>query len=321
MQLEDIRRLIEADYQEYQKTLSNAVVTHDQYLNEINKFILSNSGKELRPILAILAARVCGSINQLCYEVAAVSQMLHNATLMHDDVVDEALTRRGSPTVGAKFTNGTAVLMGDFWLSRGLLLLSKSFNKEILVLFATVVETMAQGELIQLEKSAKVDTTQVDYFNIIEAKTSQLFVASMVGGAKAAEAEPSKIEGIKEYALHLGNAFQIRDDILDYSPTNIYNKTSGLDIKEKKITLPLLCAFKNNPQKEQEIRELIRNNKSEVFAPVVLDFVQKNNGIPDAQKILESERDTAIEALSLFEDGEYKEALVLLAKYVGSREL
>lgn len=321
MRADQINALLESDFQKYTQTLYEAVDSGTEFLNSINEFVLQKKGKELRPRLALLAARICGTPNSVSYDVAAAGQILHTATLMHDDVVDNALIRHGVPTLCAQYSSGAAVLVGDFWLSRALSLLNKSFRKEILEIFSLSVAKLSEGELIQMHKAETADTSVSDYYKIIEYKTSSLFVSCMKGGANSVNAEEAQVEAVSNYALHLGNAFQIRDDILDYTPSLDTGKPAGLDIKEKKITLPLLCAFKNNPSKEQEIRELIKRGAPEKISSEVMRFVEENGGTTLADKCLKEESRLAVEALSIFSESKEKEALTFYANYVGSREV
>lgn len=321
MRLEDIKAMLESDYLRYKQTLFVAVESNTEYLNKINEFILQKRGKELRPYLSLIAARICAEPTQLSYEVAAAAQLIHTATLMHDDVVDNAETRHGVPTVGAKFESGTAVLMGDFWLARALTLLNKHFNKDILGLFSLAVAKMSEGEIFQMQKTEEVDTTEADYYKIIEYKTSVLFMACMKSAAISVDAKQTQTEAINNYALHLGNAFQIKDDILDYTPSAHTGKPSGLDIIEKKLTLPLLCAFKNNPSKERQIRKLIKSGDAEKISSEVMEFVDSNGGLSSAQLQLKEEVDLAKSSLTVFSPSKEKDALIFLADYVGSREV
>lgn len=321
MRIEEINALLDADFQKYTQQLYAAVHSDTEFLNTINEFVLQKKGKELRPRLSLLAARICGTPNSISYDVAAAVQILHTATLMHDDVVDNAFIRHGVPTVCAKYSSGAAVLMGDFWLSRALYLLNRSGRQEIMDIFSLSVARLSEGELFQMYKAETVDTTVSDYYKIIEYKTSSLFVSCMKGGSNSVNAEDAQVEAVCKYALHLGNAFQIRDDILDYTPALDTGKPAGLDIKEKKITLPLLCAFQNNPAKEQQIRELIKNGEPDKISDEVMKFVAENNGAASAGKYLKEESAKAIEALSIFPSTPEKEALIFFAEYVGNREV
>ncbi len=321
MRLDDIILLLDRDIKKYRETLFAEIKSEEPFLNQINDHILLNNGKELRGLLALLAARICGKPTTLSYNVAAVGQILHNATLIHDDVVDEAVTRRGNLTVGAKYSAAAAVLIGDFWLSRALNLLNKELKKEVNDAFSLAISKMSEGELIQLQKANTLNTTEKDYYKIIEYKTSALFVACMECGAISVGADLVKVEQLKKYAAHLGNAFQMKDDILDYTPSLNTGKPSGLDIKEKKITLPLLCAFNNCPDKELQIRELIRVGEIEKISTEVLNFVKEYNGVATAETILKQEGGKAKEALSIFPETPEKEALIFFADYVCNREI
>ena len=218
----------------------------------------------MRPVLCLLAAEACGKTSAMTYECAAVCEIIHTATLLHDDVADNGNIRRGHPTIKAAFSPAASVLTGDYWLSRGMYVLLNKCNREILEHFTQALHDLSIGEIIQMEKAEALDTTKEDYYNIIACKTASLFVAAVKSGAISANAPQEYIDAISEYAYHLGLAFQMRDDIFDYSPKMDTGKLPGADIKERKITLPLLCAMAAEPQEEGRIRDLIKGIENSI---------------------------------------------------------
>ncbi len=329
--LEEAKRYLGDDMEKYREALSAEIHSGDSFVNTINSYILSHKGKEFRPLLSLCTGRACGGLTDASYFVAVVAEMLHSATLMHDDVADEATLRRNHPTVGAVFSSSAAILVGDFWLSRALHILTTKCESKITAVFTEAVQKMAEGELIQMGKANSLDTSESDYFSIIERKTSALFIACVKSAALAAGASPRMTDLFERYALHLGNAFQIRDDIFDYSEDLDTGKTAGADLKERKITIPLLCAMERNPSRKEYIRgriALIENKKkpqeeySEQEISVireVVEFVKENGGIEGAQDKLEEQSRLAVSALGPLPDSREKEFLVGFAGYVGSR--
>jgi len=281
-------------------------------LNQINKYITDRGGKQLRPILSLLSAIVCcGECNDKVIRCAAASEMIHTATLFHDDVADGSSMRRGASTLNSLYSPSTAVLVGDYWLSKAICSLLSHCSAEIFTLFAKTLSDLAEGEMIQMERAQTLETTFEDYISIIERKTASLFCASMRSAAIAANATAEQCDALYEYAYHLGIAFQMRDDILDYSPEFATGKPIGQDIKEGKITLPLLGALSNSsPKDRKKIKRVFKYR----FVQRTLKLVAKNGGLEYAQNVLELEIDRAISALSLFEDSEAKSHLINLAR-------
>ncbi len=332
MDIEVVKRELDKDWSGYQEVLVSALSNDNAFVSKINKYLIDNAGKQLRPVLSLLAARACGEINSLNYYCAAVAEMIHTATLLHDDVADNGDLRRGVPTVKAVFGQAASVLAGDYWLARALDILTACNNPQILGCYTTAVQELAVGELIQMEKAELLDTTEEDYYKIISRKTASLFVAATKSAVLATGAPDEYAEAIVNYAHELGLAFQIRDDIFDYAPKMNTGKMAGADIKERKITLPLLCAMKRASKEESDyIRKrvsAIENTltKGEEIGAEDMDvintvnaFVQQYNGIADAQHILEEHSRKAIQSLSCIPDSKAKERLVQLAEFVGTR--
>lgn len=329
--LEEAKRYLGDDMVRYREALSAEVHSGDSFVNSISNYILAHKGKEFRPVLSLFTGRACGGLTDSSYFVAVVAEMLHSATLMHDDVADEATLRRNHPTVGALFSSTAAVLVGDFWLSRALHILTTKCAPKIISVFTEAVQKMAEGELIQMGKAKSLDMNESDYFAVIERKTSALFVACAKSAAYAANASNMMVDAFEKYALHLGNAFQIRDDIFDYSEDLDTGKMAGADLKERKITIPLLCAMEQNPLREKYIRERIalidekKKNPEDYSAQELsvikeaVAFVKENRGIENAQKKLEEQGTLAIKALDFLPDSKEKEFLTGFAEYVGKR--
>lgn len=287
-------------------------------LNKVNKYLLGRSGKQLRPVLTMLAAHLCtGHCSQASVSCAVASEMIHTATLLHDDVADNSDTRRGSPTVSALISPRASVLVGDYWLARGVTTLIDMCNSETFRYFSVCLDDLSRGEMFQIEKAASLDTTYDDYIHIISCKTASLFRAAMKSGARNSGCTDEQLEIVDSFALHLGLAFQMRDDILDYSPSLSIGKPTGVDIRERKITLPLICAFENAGA---AAREAVIKDIDGGHTEGVISFVGEYGGIEGAQAILERETALATGLLDAFPDSAAKKLLCSLAGSLCLRE-
>lgn len=319
------------DWSNYQNALEEALRNDNVLLTQINTYLINNAGKQLRPILSLLAAKACGEINHTNFYCAAVCEMVHTATLLHDDVADNGDMRRGVPTVKAVFNQAASVLAGDYWLARALRILTDKCSKEVLDCFALSLQELSEGEIIQMEKADSLNTSETDYYRIIERKTASLFIASVKSAALCVEAPANYIEAVTKYAYHLGLAFQIRDDIFDYSPDMKTGKLAGLDLKERKITLPLLGAMQNAPHQRESIIGLISQIPNSVvkggdvseaekhIIRKINEFIYANGGIQYAQTSLENQTREAIAAISTLPVSVARERLAQLAVYLGTR--
>jgi octaprenyl-diphosphate synthase len=333
MRLDTVKLELGEHWSSYVQALKGALAHDNKLLTKLNGYIIDTAGKQMRPMLCLLSAQACGEVSQMSYECAAVCEIIHTATLLHDDVADNGDLRRGVPTVKAVFSPTASVLTGDYWLAKGMYLLINKCNMEILSHFTKALHDLSVGEIIQMEKAEELDTTKEDYYKIIECKTASLFVAAVKSGAISAGAPQQYIDAIAEYAFHLGLAFQMRDDIFDYSPKMDTGKLAGADIKERKITLPLLCAMEAAPEEGSKIRSLIDGIETSLekngsisepekqIISSVNEFVQKYNGIEKAQEILESHVAIASKALSILPQSNAKERLLQLVQYVGKRNV
>ena len=293
-------------------------------LNSTNSTILSNSGKQLRPLLALLIARACSGhqISEATVRYAAASELLHNATLLHDDVADNSEQRRGMPTFKSLMGPSFSVLVGDYWLVKAMELILGSSEGDHLVIkiFSKTLSDLAEGEMLQLQKAQSGDTCEDDYLRIIYSKTASLFEAACVSAAISVNASQEYRKAAKDYAVALGIAFQIKDDILDYSGTASVGKPLGVDILEQKITMPLLGAMMNAPAEEVRIRGLVKGivdhpeNRDDIVA-----FVTENAGLEYAVQQLDKYVAQAVDALSVLPLSKERELLEGLAYFTAKR--
>lgn len=268
-------------------------------------------------MVCMLVARMCGGINEATLRYAAAAEILHNATLMHDDVVDKSEKRRGAPTLASLIGPTAAVLVGDFWLAKAVeLVVKKDSNNLVINQFSKTLRDLSEGEMLQLQNAGNCCTTEEDYLKVIYCKTGSLFETSCICGALSVGADDSMIEAVRKYSVALGNAFQIKDDILDYVGDNKLGKPVGADLLEQKITLPLIGAMKNAPEKEEQIRSMVREipSKPELVARIQ-KFVSENNGVQWAAERLNEFISDAERALDGFEDSPQKDYLVQIARY------
>lgn len=291
-------------------------------LNRVNENILGHSGKMLRPMVCLLMAKAIAEPGEDSMHLAAAVEMLHNATLMHDDVADDSSERRGMPTLVSLLGPTAAVLVGDYWLSKAVgQVYETSCRAELEKRFSDTLSDLAEGEMLQLQKAATADTVEDDYFKIIYDKTASLFVASCDSAAVSVKASPEQREAAEQYGRCLGLAFQIKDDILDYAGTPELGKPVGIDLKERKITLPLLGALKNSDRAE-EIRGMIRDiDAHPEYSEEIRNFVMENDGIGYASRRLEEYISMAEKALDAFPDSEAKAALVSVARFNTYRQV
>ena len=306
--------------------MTDALSSDIDLLNRTNDSILEHGGKKLRPMLSLLVARALSPDNEPLSEdsirYATAVELLHNATLLHDDVADRSDTRRGRPTVMSLLGSSAAVLVGDFWLVRAVdeVLSAESHKLEVIALFSKTLSDLAEGEMFQLQKAGSDDTTEEDYLRIIYCKTASLFVTACVSAAKAVDASAEDEEMVRRYAKALGMAFQIKDDILDYAGGDL-GKPVGQDLKEQKITMPLLGALSSaDARTEQEVRSWVRGAaESDENCSRVLEFVAQRGGLEYARRRLDEYVAQAVSALAPLKHSQAREYLIALAEYSASR--
>lgn len=339
MNLQDVIEILGDNWENYRKSFLEGLENDNPLLQRINRYLYDNRGKQLRPVLSLLAAQSCGTPNEVSWSCAAVSEMIHTATLLHDDVVDNSDMRRGALTVKAFFSPAASVLTGDFWLSRALYMLTQS-GSNILNCFTFALEELADGELFQMQKADTLDISEEDYYKIIYKKTASLFIAALKSAVFSVNGMDNEQKLITDYGYELGVAFQIRDDIFDYSPSIDTGKPYGEDIRERKITLPLIEAFGvAGAEERMNIINLLLStsfgNKEteDNLVNRVFSFVEQYDGIASAEKklaghsikavglvnSLQAELERRLGSLSAAQI-EALEALRVLAVFVGKRK-
>ena len=291
-------------------------------LEETNGQILANSGKLLRPMISLLVAKAVSGLTDDSIRYAAATELFHNATLLHDDVADGSAERRGRPTVAALLGPSAAVLVGDYWLARAVELIVGTEHCQVAIpVFSRTLTELAEGEMLQLEKAASADTTEDDYLRIIRCKTASLFNAAAHTAALSVDAPPALREAACGFATAFGMAFQIKDDILDYAGTAELGKPVGVDLRERKITLPLLGALQGSPR-EAELRAMVRDIPAHPeYCDRIRRFVAEHDGISYAVRRLEEWVSRAEQALSCFPESPAREALRTIAQYTVWRQV
>ncbi len=316
-----ITNIIGEELQVFEKKFAEAVKSSTPLLDRIMKYIIKRKGKQLRPMFVFLSAKLHGSINESTYRAAALVELLHTATLVHDDVVDESLERRGFFSINAIWKNKIAVLVGDYLLSKGLLLSTSNNDFEHLHILSDAVKQMSEGELLQIEKSRNLNLKEDIYFEIIKNKTASLLSSACGVGAYSTSKDAAITAKMKLFGEKAGIAFQIKDDLFDYGKEDI-GKPTGNDIKEKKLTLPLIYTLnKIDAKKRRELIYIIKNeNKDAAKVKLVIDTVVQAGGISYATEKMNQYRDEALKILYEFEDGEVRDALEELLRYTTDRK-
>ncbi|MBN2890727.1 MAG: polyprenyl synthetase family protein [Bacteroidales bacterium] len=295
------------------------MLSNRKLINVVLTYILKNKGKELRPILVLLCAKLNGEINEKTFVSAALVELLHTASLVHDDVVDNSQLRRSVFSIKALWQSKLAVLVGDYLLAKGLLISVKYKSYDSLEVVSEAVQKMAEGELLQIEKARRLNIKEKDYFEIIENKTASLLVASAVSGVKSVTDNPVKIQKMREFALNLGIAFQLKDDLFDYEKTDSIGKPNGNDIQESKMTLPLIYSLNNSDKalKNRVKRILSKKIKTKNNIDFVHNFVSTHGGLEYTKQVLNSYISNSKQILNTyFEDNESRKSLNILVDYV-----
>ena len=320
--LSDITRTLDLELSKFNDVYKQSLKSKVALVDLITRYILKQKGKKIRPVLVLLSSKITNEINDRTYRGAILVELLHTATLVHDDVVDNAETRRVFPSINAVWKNKIAVLMGDYLLARGLMLAVESDDYDFLKVITNTVKRMSEGELLQISKTRRLNNDEETYFRIISDKTASLISTCCEIGARAVTNDLEKIKAMKDFGENLGIAFQIRDDILDYIGTKkIFGKPLGGDIKEKKLTLPLIHALKNaNSTESKKIISSIKNGGKKLDITNVIDFVKHNNGISYSEEKAKEYAQKAIDSLSIYKDSATKDSLIQLVNFVVERE-
>ncbi len=292
-------------------------------LNRITYYIVNRKGKQMRPMFVFLVAKMVsnGEVSERTYRGASVIELIHTATLVHDDVVDDSNKRRGFFSINALWKNKIAVLIGDFLLSKGLLLSIDNNDFDLLKIISIAVREMSEGELLQIEKARKLDITEEVYYEIIRQKTATLIAACCSLGAASVKPNSNEVESMRKFGELIGMAFQIKDDLFDYGTQSI-GKPTGIDIKEQKMTLPLIYVLNNCSKKDKKwlINSIKNHNKDRKRVSQVIDFVKQNGGLDYAVLKMKNYQEQALKLLENYPDTEYKKSLVLMVNYVIERK-
>ncbi|MGY5849951.1 polyprenyl synthetase family protein [Salegentibacter sp. F14] len=321
--ISQIKLPVEKEMELFEKKFFESMSSQVALLNRITHYIVNRKGKQMRPMFVFLVAKMVsdGSVNERTYRGASVIELIHTATLVHDDVVDDSNRRRGFFSINALWKNKIAVLVGDYLLSKGLLLSIDNNDFDLLKIISVAVREMSEGELLQIEKARRLDITEAVYYDIIRQKTATLIAACCSLGAASVKPESNEIAKMRRFGELIGMAFQIKDDLFDYGDDKI-GKPTGIDIKEQKMTLPLIYALNNSTKKEKSwlINSVKNHNKDKKRVKEVIEFVKIKGGLDYAEnKMMEFQR----EALGILEDypeSAYKDSLELMVNYVIERK-
>ncbi|MCI0920841.1 polyprenyl synthetase family protein [Sphingobacterium rhinopitheci] len=321
LSLKEIQKPIATELSTFEAKFKQSMQSSVPLLDIITKYLYKQKGKQMRPMFVFFSAGLCGTINESTYRGASLVELLHTASLVHDDVVDDANERRGFFSINALWKNKVAVLVGDFLLAKGLLLSVNNSEHNLLKIVSEAVEQMSEGELLQIEKARKLDIKEDIYFQIIRKKTASLIASCCAAGAASVQASAEIVENMHLFGEKVGIAFQIKDDLFDFGLDDI-GKPIGNDIKEKKMTLPLIYALNQTSTAEKRhIINLIKNhNEDPKKVEEVIQFVRNSGGLGYAtEKMLEYQQES-FHILEKFPDNEYKEGLKQLVKFTTERK-
>jgi len=320
---EQIKQPIAFEMELFEKKFRLAMSSKVALLNRITHYIVNRKGKQMRPMFVFLVAKMVnnGELGERTYRGASVIELIHTATLVHDDVVDDSDRRRGFFSINALWKNKIAVLIGDFLLSKGLLLSIDNNDFDLLKIISVAVREMSEGELLQIEKARKLDITEDVYYEIIRQKTATLIAACCSLGAASVKPDSEHVEKMRKFGELIGMAFQIKDDLFDYGTQRI-GKPTGIDIKEQKMTLPLIYALNNASKKDKKwlINSIKNHNKDKKRVNEVIAFVKNNGGLDYAVKKMKTFQEDALSLLNTYPDSEFKESLQLMVNYVIERK-
>ncbi len=316
-----IQELVKTELQEFEEKFKLAVKSRVSLLDRIMQYIIKRKGKQVRPMFVFLSAKLFGPVTENTHRAAALVELLHTATLVHDDVVDESMERRGFFSINALWKNKIAVLVGDYLLSKGLLLSLKHNDFNTLKILSEAVEKMSEGELLQIEKTRKLNLSEEVYFDIITNKTASLLSSACAAGAWSTTNDHHQTEQMKLFGEKAGIAFQIKDDLFDYGSESI-GKPTGNDIKEKKLTLPLIYTLNTvSKEKKRELIYILKNeNRHKKYVQQVIEEVIKTGGIAYATEKMNRYRDEAIAILHQFPENEIRNGLESLVRFTTDRK-
>jgi octaprenyl-diphosphate synthase len=321
--VEQIKQPIQDEMKLFQEKFYQSMKSNVSLLDKVTRFIVTTRGKQMRPMFVFLSAKLLGQINDKTYRGASMIELIHTATLVHDDVVDESNRRRNFFSINALWKNKIAVLVGDYFLSKSVLLCTDHKDYDLLGIIADTIREMSEGELLQLEKARKLDITEEVYFEIIRQKTATLVAACCQIGAKSVGASDEIALKLKDFGTYTGIAFQIKDDLFDYQSQNIIGKPLGIDIQEQKMTLPLIHALKiSTPENRKKYFDIIKNHHTkQPKVREIIAYVKEVGGLDYAIGVMKNYQQKAKSILQQFPDSEPKTALLLMLDYVIERKV
>ena len=318
-----IKLPIEEEMELFEKKFSASMSSKVSLLNRITHYVVNRKGKQMRPMFVFLIAKMTGEgeVNERTYRGASVIELIHTATLVHDDVVDDSNRRRGFFSINALWKNKIAVLVGDYLLSRGLLLSIDNGDFDLLRIISVAVREMSEGELLQIEKARRLDISEEVYFEIIRQKTATLIAACCAMGAQSVMASEEEVEKMRKFGELIGTAFQIKDDLFDYGEERI-GKPTGIDIKEQKMTLPLIYVLNKAEKKDRDwlINSVKNHNKDKRRVKEVINFVKENGGLDYATERMQEYHQEAMKLIESYPASPYKDSLELMVNYVIERK-
>ncbi|MEX1187661.1 MAG: polyprenyl synthetase family protein [Bacteroidia bacterium] len=320
--LDEIKAPISKEMEDFERKFRESMHSKVPLLERITYYIVKRKGKQIRPMFVFLSAGICGGIKESTFRAASLIELLHTATLVHDDVVDDANERRGFFSVNALWKNKIAVLVGDYLLSKGLLLAIDNEEFEILKIVSDSVREMSEGELLQIEKARRLDISEQVYFDIIRQKTATLIASCCAGGASSSGADADKVKIMKQIGEDVGIAFQIKDDLFDYESSSAIGKPTGIDIKERKMTLPLIYTLSNcDKATKRHIINIVKNhNTNPRKVEEVIQIVKSGDGIKYSEERMISYKDKALKALEIFPESEFRDSFKGLVEFTVSRK-
>jgi octaprenyl-diphosphate synthase len=321
--VDQLKKPIAKEMELFEDKFSSSMRSHVALLNRITYYIVNRKGKQMRPMFVFMVAKMLQEkeVNERCYRAASVIELIHTATLVHDDVVDESYQRRGFFSINALWKNKIAVLVGDYLLSKGLLLCIDHKDFDLLEIISVAVREMSEGELLQIEKTRRLDIDESTYMEIIRQKTATLIASCCALGAASVHASEETVEQLRQFGENIGIAFQIKDDLFDYGETKI-GKPTGIDIREKKMTLPLIHVINKSDKKQKKwlIRSVKHHNKDKKRVKRVITFVKEQGGLEHATMQMHAYKDKALAQLHNFPKNEFRDALEEMVRYVIERK-
>lgn len=320
--IKEIKKPIQQEMLLFEKKFKDSLNSKVPLLDKILHYIVKRKGKQMRPMFVFLSGKLFGEINESSFRAASLIELLHTATLVHDDVIDDANMRRGFFSINALWKNKIAVLVGDYLLSKGLLMSLENEEYDLLQIVSKAVKEMSEGELLQIEKARKLDIEEDVYFEIIRQKTATLIAACCACGAVTAKQDKETVERMRKFGELIGIAFQMKDDLFDYYNEDVIGKPTGIDIKEQKMTLPLIYTLRNCDRKQKKfiIQTVKNHNTNKERVSKVLEIVKKSGGINYTIEKMKSFQKEALRLLKTFDDNESRKSLELLVNFVIERK-